>query len=88
MNPRNWRVSRRMVLGVALAAVVVIAGTLGVPRQPETPAPPIVPFSEFLVAADRAQLKSVAIDGSMLELTRTTGETVRVRGRLWFEDRP
>jgi len=67
-----------MVLGVALAAVVVIAGTLGVPRQPETPAPPIVPFSEFLVAADRAQLKSVAIDGSMLELTRTTGETVRV----------
>ena len=62
----------------ALAVVVVIGGTLGVPRQPARPAPTVVPFSEFLVDADRGQLKSVAIDGTMLEMTRASGETVRV----------
>ncbi len=37
-----------------------------------------MPFSEFLVEADRGRLKAVTIDGSMLDVTRISGQTVRV----------
>jgi cell division protease FtsH len=78
MNPRKWPLSRRLCLWVSLGAVAIIATTMGVPRVPEQPAPAVVPFSEFLVDADRGELKAVAIDGGMLELRRKSGQTVRV----------